>query len=127
MPHLYHRKRRDSGRVIDERHDLVEPGPVAVGGVDLERGCVQRDPDERGLARRAVRVFGAGIGVRAAPVAAVALGVITLGIGMAEVPLDSLTHQASTGGPLADILTTAFTARLQQTVDLDALRTTWRA
>ena len=43
---------------------------------------------------------------RAAPVAAIALGVITLGIGMAEVPLDSLTHQAGTGGPLADTLTT---------------------
>jgi hypothetical protein len=43
---------------------------------------------------------------RAAPVTAIALGVITLGIGMAEVPLDSLTHQAGTGGPLADTLTT---------------------
>jgi hypothetical protein len=44
---------------------------------------------------------------RAAPVVAVALGVITLGIGMAEVPLDSLSHAAGTGGPLVDTLTTA--------------------
>ena len=44
---------------------------------------------------------------RAAPVVAVALGVVTLGIGMAEVPLDSLSHQAGTGGPLVDTLTTA--------------------
>jgi hypothetical protein len=44
---------------------------------------------------------------RAAPVLAIALGVITLGIGMAEVPLDSLAHQAGTGGPLTDTLTTA--------------------
>jgi hypothetical protein len=44
---------------------------------------------------------------RAAPVVAVALGVVTLGIGMAEVPMDSLSHQAGTGGPLADTLTTA--------------------
>jgi hypothetical protein len=43
---------------------------------------------------------------RAAPVLAIVLGVITLGIGMAEVPLDSLTHVAGTGGPLADTLTT---------------------
>jgi hypothetical protein len=44
---------------------------------------------------------------RAAPFVAVAFGVVTLGIGMAEVPLDSLSHQAGTGGPLADTLTTA--------------------
>jgi hypothetical protein len=44
---------------------------------------------------------------RAAPVIAVALGVVTLGIGMAEVPLDSLSHEAGTGGPLVDTLTTA--------------------
>jgi hypothetical protein len=44
---------------------------------------------------------------RAAPVVAVALGVVTLGIGMAEVQLDSLSHQAGTGGPLVDTLTTA--------------------
>ena len=44
---------------------------------------------------------------RAAPVVAVALGVVTLGIGMAEVPLDSLSHRAGTGGPLVDTLTTA--------------------
>ena len=44
---------------------------------------------------------------RAAPVVAVALGLVTLGIGMAEVPLDSLSHEAGTGGPLVDTLTTA--------------------
>ncbi|HUA30807.1 MAG TPA: hypothetical protein VMC03_18130 [Streptosporangiaceae bacterium] len=43
---------------------------------------------------------------RAAPVTAIALGVVTLGIGMAEVPLDTLTHQAGTGGALTDTLTT---------------------
>jgi hypothetical protein len=41
---------------------------------------------------------------RAAPFAAVALGVVTLGLDMSTVPLDSLTHQAGTGGPLADTL-----------------------
>jgi hypothetical protein len=35
---------------------------------------------------------------RAARLLAVVLGVVTLGIGMAEVPLDSLTHQAGTAG-----------------------------
>jgi hypothetical protein len=44
---------------------------------------------------------------RAAPVAAIALGVVTIGIGLATVPLDSLTHQAGTGGPLADTLVVA--------------------
>jgi hypothetical protein len=44
---------------------------------------------------------------RAAPAAAVALGVVTLGICMATVPLDGVTHQPGTGGPLADTLTTA--------------------
>jgi hypothetical protein len=44
---------------------------------------------------------------RAAPVAAIALGLVSLGIGMAAVPLDSLIHQAGTGGPLADTLTSA--------------------
>jgi hypothetical protein len=44
---------------------------------------------------------------RAAPVVAVTLGLVTLGIGMAEVPLDSLSHAAGTGGPLVDTLTTA--------------------
>jgi hypothetical protein len=53
------------------------------------------------------RIFGSSWFRRAAPVAAVALGVVTLGMGMAEVPLDSLTYKAGTGGPLADTLTTA--------------------
>jgi hypothetical protein len=53
------------------------------------------------------KIFGSSWFRRAAPVAAVALGVVTFGIGMAEAPLDSLAHQAGTGGPLADTLTTA--------------------
>ena len=44
---------------------------------------------------------------RAAQVAAIALGLVSLAIGMATVPLDSLSHQAGTGGPLADTLTNA--------------------
>jgi hypothetical protein len=44
---------------------------------------------------------------RAAPVAAVALGVLTLAAGLANVPLDRLIHQAGTGGPVADWLFTA--------------------
>ena len=44
---------------------------------------------------------------RAAPVLAITLGVVTLGIGLATAPLDSLTHQTGTGGPLADSLTVA--------------------
>jgi hypothetical protein len=44
---------------------------------------------------------------RAAQVAALALGLVTLAIGMATVPLDNLSHQAGTGGPLADTLTQA--------------------
>jgi hypothetical protein len=43
----------------------------------------------------------------AAPVAAVAFGVLTLGLDLAVVPLDSLTHQTGPGGPLADGLSTA--------------------
>ena len=44
---------------------------------------------------------------RTAPVAAVALGVITLGFGAASVVLDSLTHRPGTGGPVADAFVTA--------------------
>ena len=44
---------------------------------------------------------------RAAPVAAVAFGVLTLGLDLAVVPLDSLTHQTGPGGPVADGLSTA--------------------
>jgi hypothetical protein len=47
---------------------------------------------------------------RAAPVVAVAFGVVTFGVCMATVPLDSLTHQGGTGGPLADTLITAIGA-----------------
>jgi hypothetical protein len=44
---------------------------------------------------------------RAAPVAAVALGLLTLAAGLASVPLDRLIHQAGSGGPVADWLLTA--------------------
>jgi len=43
----------------------------------------------------------------AAPAAAVAFGVLTLGVDLAVVPLDSLTHQTGPGGPVADGLSTA--------------------
>jgi hypothetical protein len=44
---------------------------------------------------------------RAAPVAAVVLGVVVLGLGAISVVLDSLTHQPGTGGPAADAFTGA--------------------
>jgi hypothetical protein len=44
---------------------------------------------------------------RAAPVAAVAFGVLTLGVDLAVVPLDVLTHRIGPGGPVADGLSTA--------------------
>jgi MFS family permease len=44
---------------------------------------------------------------RAAPVVAVALGVLTLGFCLAAVPLDGLIHQNGPGGPVADWLSTA--------------------
>ena len=44
---------------------------------------------------------------RAAPAAAVALGVLTLAAGLANVPLDILTHQQGAGGPAGDVLFTA--------------------
>ena len=43
----------------------------------------------------------------AAPVAAVAFGVLTLGLDLAVVPLDILTHHTGLGGPVADGLSTA--------------------
>ncbi len=49
---------------------------------------------------------------RVAPVAAVALGVLTLGASLANVPLEVLTHQTGPGGPVADWLTTAGVAVL---------------
>src|ERR1700733_4171729 len=55
MGYLYHRSRGQAGGV-DEGHDLVEAGPVAVGGVDLERGGMHRDPGER------LRAVQAGVG-----------------------------------------------------------------
>ena len=42
-----------------------------------------------------------------AAAAAVALGVVTLGLGVASVLLDRLTHQPGTGGPAADAFITA--------------------
>ena len=44
---------------------------------------------------------------QAAPVAAVLLGVLTLGFCLAAVPLDGLIHQNGPGGPVADWLSTA--------------------
>jgi hypothetical protein len=42
-----------------------------------------------------------------APVAAVVLGVVTLGLGLAQAPLNSLSHQPGTGGPVAGTLSIA--------------------
>jgi hypothetical protein len=47
---------------------------------------------------------------RAAPAAALALGVVTLGLGVASVVLDHLTHQPGTGGLAADAFITAAAA-----------------
>ena len=44
---------------------------------------------------------------RVAPVAAVALGVLTLGFCLAAVPLNGVIHQNGPGGPVADWLSTA--------------------
>jgi hypothetical protein len=44
---------------------------------------------------------------RAAPVAAVRVGVVTLGLAAVSVVLDSLTHQPGTGGPAVDAFITA--------------------
>jgi hypothetical protein len=44
---------------------------------------------------------------RLAAVAAVVSGVVTLGIGLASVPIDGFLHQSGPGGPVADWLTTA--------------------
>jgi hypothetical protein len=44
---------------------------------------------------------------RAVPVAAIALGVIATALDLATVPLDSLVHQAGTGGPVADTIAVA--------------------
>jgi len=44
---------------------------------------------------------------RAAQGAAITLGVITLGLGLAAAPLDTLTHAPGVGGPVADALSTA--------------------
>jgi hypothetical protein len=44
---------------------------------------------------------------RAAPVTAIALGVIATVLDLATVPLDSLTHAAGTGGPVADTVAVA--------------------
>ena len=44
---------------------------------------------------------------RVVPVVAVAFGVLTLGLDLASVPLDSITGSPGPGGELADWLTTA--------------------
>ncbi len=49
-------------------------------------------------------IFGSAVLRRVAPVLTFVLGSVTLGINLTQVPLDSLTHQAGTGGPLADTL-----------------------
>jgi hypothetical protein len=46
-------------------------------------------------------------GRRLAAVAAVVCGVVTLGIGLASVPIDGFLHQSGPGGAVADWLTTA--------------------
>ena len=76
---------------------------------------------------------------RVAPPLAIALGLVTLGMGLATAPLDSLTHAAGTN-PLrrrvqdivdrrfnrarydADQIAAAFGARLKDTVDLGSVR-----
>ena len=45
--------------------------------------------------------FGSAVFRGAAPVLTFILGLAVLGINLAQVPLDSLTHQAGTGRPLA--------------------------
>jgi hypothetical protein len=47
---------------------------------------------------------------RVAPVAAVALGLLTLAASLANVPLEVVTHQTGPGGPAVDWLTTAVVA-----------------
>ncbi len=49
-------------------------------------------------------ILGSAAVRRALPVLTFVFGLVTLGINLAQVPLDSLTHQAGTGGPLADTL-----------------------
>jgi hypothetical protein len=49
-------------------------------------------------------IFGSAAVRRAVPVLTFVLGLVALGINLAQVPLDSLTHQTGTGGPLADTL-----------------------
>jgi hypothetical protein len=55
---------------------------------------------------------------RIAPVVAVLLGLVVLGMLALTVVFDSLTHYPGTGGPLV----AAFTARMRQTVDFDGVR-----
>jgi hypothetical protein len=50
-------------------------------------------------------IVGSSVFRRAAPVLTFVLGLVVLAVNLAQVPLDSLTHQAGTGGPLADTLT----------------------
>ena len=58
-------RRLGSGLAVNERHDLREPGPVAVRGIDLDPGSIQRNPVERvmepGVIRRIMR---AGVRMR---------------------------------------------------------------
>jgi len=50
---------------------------------------------------------GSGWSRRAAPLLAVAIGAVMVGLAAASVVLDSLTHQPGTGGPAADAFVTA--------------------
>ena len=50
-------------------------------------------------------MVGSSVFRRTAPVLTFVLGLVVLAVNLAQVPLDSLTHQAGTGGPLADTLT----------------------
>jgi hypothetical protein len=44
---------------------------------------------------------------RAAQVAAIVLGLVTLGLGLATAPLDAITHQAGVGNPWAEAIAIA--------------------
>lgn len=57
-------------------------------------------------------IFGSAVFRRAVLVLTFVLGLVALGINLAQVPLDSLTHQTGTGGPLADTLSVVGTSVL---------------
>jgi hypothetical protein len=71
----------------------------------------ERGAPKVGASRTAGRMAGilvsTSLRARTAPVAAVMLGVITLGLGVASVVLDHLTHQPGTGWSAAAVFITA--------------------